>query len=369
MSFKDDLIKLTKFELFNKFPDEPLDVLRHYFRFFAENNDLLVEGLKFFSLFPAYINTQKFNSIKAFLFYFAYQTKKYSSVLVKELLEQELLNANITDPRVYAEFSMYCFYRGLYYIEKRDFFMATYLYCVVISMGLKGNHEDCKVLNNFSIQMIRSLCFLKSLTDFNIRSHLFREHRMYNEDELLLIKNDDINQFLNYIKNDKDDLTGFNNFVKENKDMIKNYRLNGLKKEAEEALIFKIIKENLFLYKKIKINKLAEKCKVNQNELMMVIRKKVMSGEISVKYDDVTEVIEVFDADPGLKERVQRTKDLYKKIIDANKNLFITLRDKKMDEFDRKKYSKEEEELMNRRHEHEREFAAYEDFVDMDIDE
>ena len=366
MSFKDDLIKLTKFELFNKFPDEPLDVLRHFFKFFAEQSDLLVEGLKFFSQFPAYISTQKFNSIKAFLFYFAYQTKKYSSVQVKELLKQELLNANITDPRVYAEFCMYCFYRGLYYIEKRDFFMATYYYCVAISMGLKGNSEDCKVLNNFSIQMIRSLCFLKSLTDFNIKSYLFREHRMYNEDELLLIKNEDINVFLGYIKNDKDDLTSFNNFIKDKKEMIKNYKLSGLKKEAEEALIFKIIKENLFLYKKIKIKKLSEKLKVNENDLMMVIRKKVMSGEISVKYDDVSEVIEVFDVDPGLKERVERTKDLYKKIIDANKNLFITLRDKKMDDFDRKKYTKEEEELINRRHEHDFEYA---DFAEMDIDD
>lgn len=207
---------------------------------------------------------------------------------------------------------------------------------------------------------------LKSLTDFNIKSYLFREHRMYNEDELLLIKNEDINVFLGYIKNDKDDLTSFNNFIKDKKEMIKNYKLSGLKKEAEEALIFKIIKENLFLYKKIKIKKLSEKLKVNENDLMMVIRKKVMSGEISVKYDDVSEVIEVFDVDPGLKERVERTKDLYKKIIDANKNLFITLRDKKMDDFDRKKFSKEEEEFMNKRHEQD---FGYEDFAEMDIED
>lgn len=91
-----------------------------------------------------------------------------------------------------------------------------------------------------------------------------------------------------------------------------------------------------------------------------------MSGEISVKYDDVSEVIEVFDVDPGLKERVERTKDLYKKIIDANKNLFITLRDKKMDDFDRKKFSKEEEEFMNKRHEQD---FGYEDFAEMDIED
>ena len=91
-----------------------------------------------------------------------------------------------------------------------------------------------------------------------------------------------------------------------------------------------------------------------------------MNGEINVKYDDITEVIEVFDLDPGLKERVQRTKELYKKIIDANKNLFITLRDKKMDDFDRKKFSKEEEEFMNKRHEQD---FGYEDFAEMDIED
>ena len=49
-----------------------------------------------------------------------------------------------------------------------------------------------------------------------------------------------------------------------------------------------------------------------------------------------------------------------------DKNLFITLRDKKMDEFNRKKYSKEEEEFMHRRHENE---IDYEDFVEMDIED
>lgn len=367
MSFKDDLIRLIKFEFFNKFPEESLDVLRHYFKFYAEQNDLLIEGLKFFSQFSAFIDAQKFNSIKAFLFYFAYQTKKYSSLKVKELLKQELLNANIIDPRIYAEFCMYCFYKGLYYIENRNFFMATYLYCVAVSMGLKGNSEDCKVLNNFSIQMIRSLCFLKSITDFDIKNYLFRENRLsYNESELLSIKYEGIHIFLNYIKNEKNDLPNLRNLLKENKEMIKNYKLNGLKKEAEEALIFKIIKENLFLYKKIKIKKLSEKCQVEQNELMKVIKKKVMTGEINVKYDDVNEVIEIFDVDPGIKERIQETKDLYKKIIDANKNLFITLRDKKMDEYGKSKLSKEEEEFMNKRHEH---VYDYEDFMEMDIED
>ena len=152
-----------------------------------------MEGLKFFGLFPEIIKLQKFNSLKAFLFYFAYQTKRYNSPQVKELLSQELLNSNITEPKIYSEFCMFCFYKGLYYIEHRNFFMATYLYCVAVGMGLRGNFEDCKILNCFSIQMIRSLCFLKSLSDFEIKPILIRENRMYYGEQESKINHEDIN--------------------------------------------------------------------------------------------------------------------------------------------------------------------------------
>ena len=78
-----------------------------------------------------------------------------------------------------------------------------------------------------------------------------------------------------------------------------------------------------------------------------------MAGEINAKYDEGTDVLEVFDVDPGLKERVEKTKGLYRNIIEANKNLFINLRDRKFDEMNvggaAGKYSKEEMELLNSR--------------------
>ena len=42
--------------------------------------------------------------------------------MVKELLSQELLAEEITDPKVYLDFCMYCFFKGLYYIEKKIIF-------------------------------------------------------------------------------------------------------------------------------------------------------------------------------------------------------------------------------------------------------
>ena len=368
MSFKNELTQLITLELFNKFSEEALDVLRHFFKFYASNEEYLIEGLKFFSLFPNIIKIQKFNSVKAFLFYFAYQTKKYNFPQVKELLGQELLNVNITDPKIYLEFCMYCFYKGLYYIEKKNYFMASYLYILAVSMGLLKNYEDCKIFNNFSLQMLRSLCFLKSLTDFDIKNFLSKEgnRMMHSENELLLIKYEDINVYFNYILKEKNELESLTTLIKSNKDLLKDHKLKGLKNEAEEALIYKKIKDTLYLYKKIKMGKLSQKCQVEFNDLMKVIKKKVMSGELNIKYDEVTDEIEVFDVDPGLKERVQKTKELYNKIIEANKNLFITLRDRKIDEMSGDKYSKEEREFINMR---QLEEHFEEDYVEMDMDD
>ena len=173
--FIKSLIELITYEVSEK--DEIcLDILREYFQFYAEYN-LLNDGLKYFEKYSDFIKIPKFTSVKAFLFYFAYQTKKYTSPIVKELLSQELLSAEITNPKEYLEFSMYCFFKGLYFIEKKNYFMATYLYCSAVHMGLRNSYEEVYIFNEFSIQMIRSLCFLKGLSDFNITNYLFKANQ------------------------------------------------------------------------------------------------------------------------------------------------------------------------------------------------
>lgn len=366
MDIKNEVIRLINPEKSDIIRDEALDVLRHYFQFFAEFDQLLIEGLKFFSNFKDLIKVQKFNSIKAFVFYFAYQTKKFNTPEIKELLGQELLNVNIFEPRIYLEFCMYCFYKGLYYIERRNFFMASYLYTVAVSMGLRGNSEDCKIFNCFSMQMLRSLCFLKSLTDYDIKNGLFKESRTQHT-ELLLINHEDIKECIGYLRNDRDDLNSLINFYKNNKDTVNNHKLKGLYNEAEEALILKKIRDTLALYKKIKMTKLAQQSQVEFKDLMRVMKKKVLEGQINIKYDEVTDVVEVFDVDPGLKERVQRTKELYSKIIEGNKNIFINLRDRKLDELSGKQTSQEEIEMMNARQIEQQYYE--EEYMGMEMDE
>ena len=369
MQFKDEIVQMVTLEVYNKYRVEPMNVLRHFLKFYAEFDQLLSEGFKFFSLFHDFIKVQKFNPVKAFLFYFAYQTKKYNFPEVKQLLGQELLIVNITNGKEYLDFCMYCFYKGLYYIERKNYFMASYLYSVAVSMGLRGNSDDVKVLNNFSMQMIRSLCFLRSLSDFEVKGYIFKENRgpFHSSIDSTSFKYEDIQECLKYLKNEKNDLQSFNNLLKNNKNFVEYYKLKGLIKEAQEALIFKMIKDTLCIYKKIQMTKLSEECQIEFNDLMRVMKKKVLDGEIIIKYDEATDIVEVFDMDPGLKERVQKTKELYKNIIEANKNLFINLRDKKMREMNQVNLSNEELALEVANIRQSEDFED-EDYFGMDID-
>lgn len=327
-----DIKQLIKPEKYDNIYKEASSVLRHYFTFYASHEDYLADGLNFFSQFPQIIKQERFNSIKAFLFYFAYQTKNYSSQLVKELLGQNLINAIIIDNKTYLDFSMYCFYRGMYYLEIKDFYMASYYYCTAIEIGLKKNVNNMKLVNSFTAQMLRSLCFLRYLTHFNIKEALNRETRFSQFDENALIDYQDIAFCYNFLTKEKDDLKSFQDFIKEEGENIKKCNLQGLKNLAEEEIIFKILKDMLKMYKKIKMTKIAQKKQLEVNDIMRVLKKKVIEGEINIKYDESEDIIEVFEVDPGLKEKVKKTTDLYKKIIEGNKNLFTNLKTKKLDQ-------------------------------------
>ena len=51
-----------------------------------------------------------------------------------------------------------------------------------------------------------------------------------------------------------------------------------------------------------------------------------------MKYDEETDVLEVLDVDPGKLEKVKKTQEIYKEVLEGNKNIFISTRDKKLQE-------------------------------------
>ena len=335
-SFKSDLVQMINQQIYLDDLKEAFSLLRYFFQFYASNSQYFIEGLKFFSLFTEIIKLQEFNSIKAFLFYFAYQTRKYSSEPVKELLSQNLLKATIFDNKKYLDFCMYCFYRGIH----------CYFYCTPIEIGLKRNVNNNKFLNGFICQMIRSLCFLKYLTNFNIKECLTRGTRLYQFDDNALIDHEDVAFCLEFLEKDKNDYKSFKEFVQENSNNIALCSLQGLKKAAEDEIIFKIIKDVLQLYKRIKMSKIATFKQLEVKDIMRVLKRKVLEGEINIKYDESEDIIETFDLDPGLKERVKKTKDLYEKILEGNKNMFLNIKTKKLDQISGKANDKKLNEIL-----------------------
>ena len=319
--------------MYSKSSSETNATLRKFFSFYAGYEEYYIEGLKFFSRFPTFIKAQSFNSIKAFLFYFAYQSKKFGSEEVKTLLGQKLINAEIIDNKTYLDFCMYTFYRGLYFIEHKEFYMASYYYCAAVVMSLKNNQNNIKLFNGFNTQMIRSLCLLKYLTNFDIPSAIFKEGRIHRSfDDYVLIDHQDVALCLEFIKENKKDLKSFYEFfLDQDKANFNNCKLKGLVQIAEEEIIFGIIKDFLKIFKRTRMMKLCQVTQLEPNIIMKVLKIKVLEGEISIKYDEAENIIEVLDIDPGLKEKVQKTKELYEKIIDGNKNLFMDLKNKKLD--------------------------------------
>ena len=323
---KSDINSLIKSDVFDKNADVYIKLLRTIFEFFAKN-DFFQEGLNFFKVFNNIIKQQKFNSLKTFLFYFAYQSKNFNLKIVKELIEQDFMITDLKGTEDYLDFCIYCFYKGLYHIERKNYFMASYLYCIPLKIGF--SFDDIYLFNQYTLVMLKFLCFLKVLSDYDIQKSFLRKKEHYIEEKFKTL---DIDECISFLINENIDLDTFNDFTKKNKDFIQKYHLIGLKNEAETFLVLKKVRELLSNYKVIKMKNLSQISNIKYDELIKIIQKKVMEGELNVKYDEENDMLEVFDIDPGKQERVNKTQELYSNILQGNKNLFISFRDEKMNE-------------------------------------
>jgi len=202
-------------------------------------------------------------------------------------------------------------------------------------MGFKGNRNNCKLFNGFNTQMIRSLCLLKFLTKFDVVNEIFRGSRFNRNLEEYLLEHQDISICIDFIKEQKTELADFRTFTLQNVNFEK-CGLKGLMKAAEEEIMFNTIKEKLKIFKRTRISKISTLTQLDYNDIMKILKKKVLEGEINVKYDESEDIIEVIDADPGLKEKVKKTKDLYEKIMEGNKNMFLNLKNNKFEELNGK---------------------------------
>lgn len=318
-------------------------LLRCYFKHFASKTSLHSNGLNFFSQFDFAIKNLEFNPIKNYLLYFAYQLNNLEHPLIKELLSQHLIKAGIYDSGSYLDFCMYCFYRGMIYIENKNFFMASYYFSVVLDMGFNSVDKGI-ILNNFVQQMIKMLFFLKYLSDFNLSEVLFKEERIegFSKDSFNT-GDESIDKYLKRIKADPLSLKDFQDFCKDYNDEIKNFKLLGLKNAAEDEIKFNIIKNYISDYKRIKLAKVVSEIGLQFDDVLRILKKNVVEGRINIKYDEIDDIIEVFDIEVGLKKNCEENQKIYKIFIESNKNLFVQLKLKKSENVEFGNLSEEEQ--------------------------
>ena len=331
ISLKPTLLELINQKTITECKEQINLLFKTYFTFFANNDDLLIEGLNFFTSFEDCIKSLKFISLKAFLFYFAFQTNRYTSPAVKELINQQLLIAEINDTNIYIDFCMYCFYKGLYLLSKKNYTMTTYNFVVAVSLGI-STKDGSFILNSFNVQMLKYLCFLQFLSDLDISSYLVREKSGI-EAQMRLGEektgNKEIDIYLDFVKSKNKSYDNFKIFCKQIENDIKNYKLTGLKDAAEEEIIFKKVKEYLSMFKKVKLSKVSTAIKIDFPLCLNILKKKVIEGKINIKYDEIEDIVEVFDIDQGTQESFDNNKELYKQLINANKNFFVCIKQKK----------------------------------------
>lgn len=274
--------------------------------------------------------------------------------MVKELLSQHLIGGVLTESSCYLDFCMYCFYRGMYYLENKNYNFSAYFFAVPVSLGL--NLKDKSLLfNGFSYQMIKYLFFLKFLArDFDISECItssFDKQQLLERTNGIQTGNKEVNIYLSYIQKSTISYEEFTKFCLHFDKDIKNAKLSGIKKLAEEELKFERIKKCLERYKKVKLTKLVSLLNFSFENVLAILKKNVMNGRINLKYDEVEDVIEVFDMDPRLKENVEETQRLYKELIECNKNLFSKLRDSKKAKIEFSKLSEVDKTIKNKEEE------------------
>lgn len=247
--------------------------------------------------------------------------------MVKELLSQHLLFTTLTEPGIYLDFSMYCFYRGMYYLEKKNYFFTAYYFSVPTSLY---KIEKASLINDFTIQMLKSLYFLKILSDFDIVSiFLRREGRGGNMFREECIGKKELDQLIELIKSSSPiTLEHFASFCSQYGEEIKKSKLTGLKQAAEEELRFKEIQEQLINYKRISLSKLVTELKRDYNDCLFILKKKVIEGRIKIKFDEEENIIEVIDATPRNKKQAEESQKLYQILLESNKNLFVYLKNR-----------------------------------------
>ena len=256
-------------------------VYKFYFENFSKFK-MYVDGKKFFlQLLTKFPNKLKFHPFQSYILFFSYLSKNYEKI--DDLLNQFIIITEHKDYSIALDFSMFAFYKGEILLNKEKFIHASLSFGYVIN--IQKNKEN--YIDLFQIESIKRICLLIQILPnefsdvFNKILERFKTLKGFKE----------LNPYLTLTKNQ------FENFILINKENLKKSNILGFSNVVLKEIRFKQIQNILRKYKRIKLSKLTSLCGIDYPTVKYILEYYVSKNKINVKFDEIDDIIEVFEAE------------------------------------------------------------------------
>ncbi len=257
-------------------------VYKFYFENFSKFK-MYEDGKKFFlQLLTKFPNKLKFHPFQSYILFFSYLSKNYETI--DNLLNQFMIITNFKERKLSLNFSMFAFYKGELLLNQEKFIHAAFSFGYNLITVL--NNKE-KYIDLFQIESIKRICLLiqilpKEFSDlFNNLLGKFKKLGGFKE----------LNPYLTLDNN------AFENFIILSKQDLKQSHIYGLSKIVLKEIRFKQIQNILRKYKRIKLSKLTSLCGIDYPTVKYILEYYVSKNKINVKFDEIDDIIEVFEAE------------------------------------------------------------------------
>ena len=278
------------------------NIMRNYFSYYT--NDFKKINEKGYDFFKQYIDISPqttFNSAKAFYLYFAFQLNKNDSKL-QEILNQIIVTSSFHSFEEYRDFSLFCLYKGMFHLKYKHYIKASFSF--LMALNKIGN-----TISNCHIDCYKRLLLLKHIVDDEFVELIDRCIK-----QASVINNcDGVDQFL-YLN-----IKRLEELIKQKQTLAQD-KLTGLAYVALFSLLNKKITSYLRRYRRISLKQLSKLTEIKGENILVVLQKNVAKGKMNVKYDEVSDIIEVIQCDIGNKS-IDEVKDMYREMIMLTNNL------------------------------------------------
>ena len=295
---------------YNNLKNECNELLRASFEIINKNK---INGKSYFMQFKNCLTPLNFECIKAYILYYSYHLNDYNGI--DDILSQIIIKTDFIDRYESLDFNLYCFYKGSIFLIKKNYNLAAFSFlCSLIH--LMNSHENC--IDDAQIGIIKRLALLYQIVDSNIKKMIYDIFYQFNKLKYF----NEVNKYIEIcIDNDVD--KKFENFYENRKNDFVKSKISGLAKIALNEFYLNKVKKQLKYYNQIKLTKLQKIVQIDFNKLISIIFYGVYNNKINVQYDEVEDILEIFNDGENINKELKEIKNYYSLLTNAIANVYL----------------------------------------------